>query len=62
MSEILNTGIKLWSIKDDYDELKKENKLYMEELAVSNEKLESQQRTIEQIIDNQRELEKLLGL
>ena len=34
----------------------------MEELAVSNEKLESQQRTIEQIIDNQRELEKLLGL
>lgn len=48
--------------KDDYDELKKENKLYMEEIAISNEKLESQQRTIEQIMDNQRELEKLLGL
>lgn len=46
--------------KEAYEKLEKENKVYIEEIAKSNEKLENQQRTIDEIISNQRELENLL--
>lgn len=45
-----------------YEQLKTENNLYKKEIIKNESKLEEQQKTIEQIIANQRELEALLGL
>ena len=45
-----------------YDKLEKENKFYKKEIVKNETKLEEQQKTINQIISNQRELEALLGL
>ena len=47
---------------EEYDKLQKENRFYMNEIVRNEQKLEEQQKTINQIISNQRELEALLGL
>ena len=45
-----------------FDKLEKENRFYKKELVKNESKLEEQQKTIEKIISNQRELEALLGI
>ena len=45
-----------------FEKLERENSFYKKEIVRNEEKLEAQQETINQILNNQRELEKLLGL
>jgi len=45
-----------------YEQLKVENNFYKKEIVKNENKLEEQQKTIDKIISNQRELEALLGL
>lgn len=47
---------------DQYDEMKKENDFYKNEIVKNEQKMEEQKRTIDEIIKNQRELEAMLGL
>lgn len=48
--------------EEAYDKLEKENRFYMNEIVKNEQKMEEQQRRIDEIIRNQRELEKLLGI
>lgn len=48
--------------EEEFEKVKAENRFYMNEIVKNETKLEEQQRTIEQIINNQRELEAMLGL
>lgn len=48
--------------KETVEKLERENNFYKKEIVRNENKLEEQQRTIEQIISNQKELESLLGL
>ena len=48
--------------EEAFEQLKSENNFYKKEIVKNENKLEEQQRTIDQILSNQRELEKLLGL
>ena len=45
-----------------YEKLERENNFYKKEIVKNETKLEEQQKTINQIINNQKELEALLGL
>jgi hypothetical protein len=47
---------------EEYARIKEENRFYKNEVVKNENKLEEQQRTINQILANQRELEALLGL
>jgi len=48
--------------EEAYEKLERENKFYKKEIVKNETKLEEQQRTINEIIKNQRELEAMLGL
>ena len=48
--------------EEAYEKLKTENKFYKKEIVKNENKLEEQQRRIDKIIENQKELEALLGL
>ncbi|MEE1227161.1 MAG: hypothetical protein UHM08_08690 [Bacteroidales bacterium] len=48
--------------KETVEKLEKENNFYKKEIVKNENKLEEQQKTIREIIENQRELEKMLGL
>ena len=48
--------------KEAYDKLEKENDFYKQEIIKSETRMEEQQKRIDEIIKNQRELESLLGL
>ncbi len=48
--------------KETVEKLEKENNFYKKEIVRNESKLEEQQRTIDEIIKNQRELEAMLGL
>ena len=45
-----------------FEQLKSENNFYKKEIVKNENKLEEQQKTIDKILENQRELESLLGL
>ena len=48
--------------EEAYEKLKTENNFYKKEIIKNENKLEEQQKTINKILDNQKELERLLGL
>lgn len=48
--------------EEAYEKLNAENNFYKKEIVKNEQKLEEQQKTINKIISNQRELEALLGL
>lgn len=48
--------------EEAFEKLKTENNFYKKEIVKNEKKLENQQKTIDKIISNQRELEKMLGL
>ena len=48
--------------EETVEKLEKENKFYKNEIVKNESKLEEQQKTIERIIENQKELESMLGL
>lgn len=48
--------------EEAFEQLKKENNFYKKEIVKNENKLEAQQETIDKILQNQRELEALLGL
>lgn len=48
--------------EEEYERLEKENRFYKKEIVKNENKLEEQQKTINKILENQKELESLLGL
>ena len=48
--------------KEAFEQLKTENNFYKKEIVKNENKLEEQQKTIDKILQNQRELESLLGI
>lgn len=48
--------------KEEFEKIEKENRFYKKEIIKNETKLEAQQDTIDKILENQRELESLLGL
>lgn len=48
--------------EEEYERLEQENRFYKKEIVKNENKLEEQQKTINKILENQRELESILGL